>query len=53
MPDLGRYWMEVTASYVVALSILALLVLMVWRRSRAVRKQLAELEARRGGETDA
>ena len=53
MPDLGAYWMEVTASYAVGLSILALLVLLVWRRSRAVRRQLAEMETRRDGGSDA
>jgi heme exporter protein D len=47
MPDLGRYWLEVTASYVVGLGLLALLVLMIWRRSRLVRARLAEIEGRR------
>lgn len=47
MPDLGRYWLEVTASYVVGLGMLALLVLMIWRRNRIVRARLAEIEGRR------
>ena len=47
MPDLGRYWVEVTASYVIGLAILAALVLLIWRRSRAVKRQLDAIEARR------
>ncbi len=48
IPDLGPYWLEVTASYVVSLAVLGLLVLGVWRRSLRVRRELAEIEARRG-----
>ena len=50
MPDLGRYWLEVTASYAVGLALLGLIVLLVWRRSRAVRVRLAEIEGRRAAE---
>lgn len=48
MPDLGKYWLEVLAAWGVSLAILALLVAMVWRRNSRVRRQLAEIEARRG-----
>jgi heme exporter protein D len=47
MPDLGKYWLEVSASYGVSLAILGGLVLLILRRSRQVRLQLAEMEARR------
>lgn len=50
MPDLGRYWLEVTASYVISLGILALLVGLVWWRSRSVKRQLEAMESRRGGD---
>jgi heme exporter protein D len=49
MPDLGPYWLEVTAAYVVSLAGLALMVGLVWRRSRKVRAELDEIEARRAG----
>ena len=48
MPDLGQYWLEVSASYGVSLAILAGLVLLILRRSARVKAQLAEMEARRG-----
>ena len=47
MPDLGRYWLEVSASYAVSLAILAVLVVLILRRSARVKAQLAEMEARR------
>lgn len=47
MPDLGKYWLEVLASYGVSLAILALLVAAILRRHGRVRRQLAEMEARR------
>ena len=47
MPDLGRYWLEVSASYGVSLAILALLVVLTLRRHARVKSQLAEMEARR------
>ena len=47
MPDLGRYAFEVTAAYVVSLAMLAALVgYFIWRGAR-MRRQLAEIEARR------
>ena len=53
MPDLGRYWVEVTASYGFSLAVLGLLVALVWRRSVAVKRALAEAEARQGRAPDA
>lgn len=47
MPDLGKYWLEVSASYAVSLAILAMLVLLIARRNARVKAQLAEMEARR------
>jgi heme exporter protein D len=47
IPDLGRYWLEVTASYVVGLGLLAVLVVLILRRNRAMRARLAEMEGRR------
>ncbi len=46
MPDLGAYWLEVMASYVISLAILATLVVLIWRRSDRVRRELSETEAR-------
>ena len=46
MPDLGAYWLEVLASYVVSLGILAGLVVLIWRRSLRIRRELSETEAR-------
>ena len=46
MPDLDRYAGTVLGAYGVTLVLLALLVLLSWWRSVAVRRQLAELEAR-------
>jgi heme exporter protein D len=47
-PDLGRYAATVLGAYAVTLVLLAALVGMSWRRSAAVRRRLAEVEARRG-----
>ena len=47
IPDLGPYWLEVLASYIVSLAILGALVALIWRRSSRVRRELAETEARR------
>ncbi|MGY6633541.1 MAG: heme exporter protein CcmD [Alkalilacustris sp.] len=46
MPELGAYWLEVTASYVVTLAILAGLVTLIWRRHDRVRRDLSDMEAR-------
>jgi len=48
MPDLGRYAFEVTSSYVVSLALLAGLILWFLARGAKMRRQLAEIEARRG-----
>ena len=48
MPDLGRYALEVTLAYVASLGMIALLVLWYWMRGRTVRRQLDEIETRRG-----
>jgi heme exporter protein D len=46
MPDLGRYALEVLASYGVSLGLLAgLVALTLWRAAR-VRAELREVEAR-------
>jgi heme exporter protein D len=47
-PDLGRYAGTVLGAYGVTLVLLAALVAASWRRSVAVRRRLAEVEARRG-----
>ena len=47
IPDLGRYGLWVLSSYAVGLALLAVLVLLIWRRNRTVRARLAEIEARR------
>ena len=46
MPDLGPYWLEVTASYAVSLAILGGLVALIWRRNARIRRELSEMEAR-------
>ena len=45
-PDLGAYWLEVLASYIVTLGILAGLVALIWRRNTRIRRELSETEAR-------
>jgi heme exporter protein D len=52
MPELGRHAGTVLGAYAVTLVLLALLIGQSWRRSAAVRRRLAELEARlrRGNE---
>lgn len=47
IPDLGKYATEVLAAYGVSLVLLIGIVLTTLRRSRRVRAQLAEVEARR------
>ncbi|MFO1210277.1 MAG: heme exporter protein CcmD [Amaricoccus sp.] len=47
-PDLGKYAATVLGAYAVTLALIALLVGASWRRSAAVRRRLAEVEARRG-----
>ena len=48
-PDLGKYAVTVLGAYAVTLALLALLVGASWWRSAAVRRRLAEVEARRRG----
>ncbi|WP_420796854.1 heme exporter protein CcmD [Alkalilacustris brevis] len=47
MPDLGRYAAEVLAAYGVSALIMALLVGGIWLRGTRMKRQLAEIEARR------
>ncbi len=47
IPDLGRYALEVSLAYLISLGLIAALVLWVWMRARAVRRQLSEVENRR------
>jgi len=45
MPDLGKYALEVNGSYVLSLMVLGVITGLYIKRSRAVRRALAELEA--------
>ncbi|MEM6276022.1 MAG: heme exporter protein CcmD [Pseudomonadota bacterium] len=47
MIELGQYATEVLSAYGVTLALLALVILLSWRRSRAVRQALEDAEARR------
>ncbi len=48
MPDLGRYALEVSLAYLVSLGLIGVLALWYWARARSVRRQLDEIETRRG-----
>ncbi len=48
MPDLGRYALEVSLAYLLSLGLIGALALFYWLRGRAVKRQLAEIETRRG-----
>lgn len=48
MPDLGSYVLEVSLAYVASLGLIGLLALWYWLRGRVVRRQLEEIETRRG-----
>ena len=48
MPDLGKYAVPVLVSYGASLGLIAVLVLATLRRGARVRRQLDEVEARRG-----
>lgn len=50
MPDLGKYAVEVAASYVVSLGLIGLLVVMSMRRARRVRRELEQVEGRKNGQ---
>ena len=52
MPDLGRYAGTVLGAYAATLAPLALLVVVSWRRSARMRRDLAEAEARARGRGD-
>ena len=45
MPGLGKYALEVNGSYVLSLMVLGVITGLYVKRSRAVRRALAELEA--------
>jgi heme exporter protein D len=49
MPDLGNYAFEVLSSYGVTIVLLAVVVLVSFRRARKVKAALDEIENRRGG----
>ncbi|MEN8896154.1 MAG: heme exporter protein CcmD [Yoonia sp.] len=49
MPDLGKYAVEVLLAYGVSIAILLGLIVLSWRQSRAVKRQLEQVEARRHG----
>ena len=46
MPDLGKYAAAVLSSYAVAVGLIAVLIVLSVMRSRRVRAQLDEVEAR-------
>lgn len=48
MPDLGRYALEVSLAYLASLGLIGGLVLWYFLRGRSVRRQLTEIETRRG-----
>ncbi len=50
MPDLGKYAVEVAASYLSSLALIGLLVVLSVRRWRKTRDALAAVEARRRGD---
>jgi heme exporter protein D len=52
MPDLGKYAVEVLASYAASIALIAtLIVLSFWQRAK-VKRSLAEVEARQGKPND-
>jgi heme exporter protein D len=48
MPDLGAYTVTVVSAYGVSLALLVALAGWYWLRGRAVRRQLEDVEARKG-----
>ncbi|RVT84167.1 heme exporter protein CcmD [Rhodobacteraceae bacterium CCMM004] len=48
MPDLGAYAVEVLSAYAVSLSLIVGIVLLTALRGRRVKRQLEEMERRRG-----
>lgn len=49
MPDLGKYAFEVLSSYGVTIALLAIIVMLSFRRARKVKAVLEDVEKRRGG----
>ena len=49
MPDLGKYALTVGAAYAVTILLVAALIALTLWRGQAVRRQLAEAEARLNG----
>jgi heme exporter protein D len=49
MPDLGKYAFEVLSSYGVTIVLLAIIVMLSFRRARKVKAVLEDVEKRRGG----
>jgi len=49
MPDLGKYGDTILAAYAATIILVAAIVVVSLIRSRKVKRQLAELEARRNG----
>jgi heme exporter protein D len=49
MPDLGKYTAEVLLAYGVSIAVLITLVVISWRQSLRVRRNLEAVEDRRNG----
>lgn len=49
MPDLGQYAFEVLSSWGASLALLAVLILLSWRRARRVKAELDRIEGARDG----
>ncbi|MCB1405084.1 MAG: heme exporter protein CcmD [Rhodobacteraceae bacterium] len=46
MPDLGAYATEILLAYAASLSLLGVLIIWIWARSRRVKRDLKTLETR-------
>jgi heme exporter protein D len=44
IPDLGKYATEVLLAYGISLTLLAVMILVIWRRSRRAKKTLEAVE---------
>ena len=49
MPDLGKYGETILTAYAATIILVAVIVVLSIMRARKVKRQLAELEARRNG----
>lgn len=49
MPDLGKYGETILTAYAATIILLAAIIVVSLVRSRKIKRQLAELEARRNG----